>query len=209
VGPEDWDGIAAIPLYGMPHVTSDRIVVGQQPAPFWDAVTAVLSRRVSGLREVYGDPIDLGGFADLLVSHELTHLSHGESWPPGPVGFWLRELTANVGLQGYVAVNEPSSLPVLETVFEATWAGGPDAWPVRDLVRMEQGLEGDGSNYVWFEFGLQVLAKRLWQSSGAPALQTLVTALRGPELTFDEVVSLLEKLDPTVAQAIRSWPDFR
>ncbi|GAB3959625.1 hypothetical protein GCM10027614_79510 [Micromonospora vulcania] len=127
VGTGEWDQVASIPLYGMPHVESDRIVVGQEPAPFWDSVTGAITPLLApaGLRrlhQVYGDPIDLGPFADLLVSHELTHLAHGPSWPEGPVAFWVKELAANLGLQGYVTEVEPSETTRLETIFEVTWA---------------------------------------------------------------------------------------
>ncbi|NMO50789.1 hypothetical protein HH310_06225 [Actinoplanes sp. TBRC 11911] len=210
LGPDDWDKVATTPLYGMPHVETDRIVVGQQPAPFWNAVIGTVVGHVEGgglrrLHDVYGNPIDIGLFADLLVAHELTHLTDRE-WAPGPVGFWLGELVANLGLHGYVTEVEPEQTMRLTTIFEVTWSAPNDHWPVRDLAHMEKGLEGDGSNYVWFEFGLLVLAKRLWETAGAKALQRLVGAMRGPELGFDEVVKLLDELDPAVGQAIRNWP---
>ncbi|MEU4339616.1 hypothetical protein AB0F59_34110 [Micromonospora lupini] len=214
VGPQDWNQVATIPLYGMPHVNDDRIVVGQEPAPFWASMTSaiipLLDRGgLQRLHRVYGNPIYLGGFADLLVSHELTHLAHGQAWPDGPVAFWLRELAANLGLHGYVTDVEPAKKPHLETVFEATWATASHShWPVRDLSRMADSLDGDGSNYVWFEFGLQVLAKRLWQIAGAGALKRVVHALRGPELDLPGALELLEALDPEVARSVRDWPRF-
>ncbi|MDX3238271.1 hypothetical protein PV392_21790 [Streptomyces sp. ME03-5709C] len=215
VGPDDWDKVANIPLYGMPHVSSERIVVGQRPAPFWDAVTGAIiplvdPQGLERLHAVYGEPLDLGGFADLLVSHELTHLAHGvDDAPEGPVTFWLRELAANLGLQGYVTEVEPAEAARLETVFEITWAAAPHShWPVTDLARMADSLEGDGSNYVWFEFGLHVLAKRLWQTAGAAAFRSVVSALRGPAVDFGQVVDLLEDLDADVARAVRDWPHF-
>jgi len=214
LGADDWEKAATISLYGMPHVDSDRIVVGQEPAPFWSAVTGVITPLVDAeglrlLQKVYGDPPQLGSFADLLVSHELSHLAHGRSWPKGPVGFWMKELAANLGLHGYVTELEPAESARLETILEVTWSSVPNShWPVRDLLRMEDSLAGDGSNYVWFEFGLQLLARRLWQTAGATALQTVITALRGPELDLGQAVELLEHLDPAVAQAIRDWPQF-
>ena len=74
---------------------------------------------------------------------------------------------------------------------------------------MKDSLTGDGSNYVWFEFGLQNLAKRLWQTAGSTALQTIITVLRGPALDLAQVVNLLAGLDPSVARAIQNWPDER
>jgi hypothetical protein len=211
LGPDDWNRVAAIPLYGMPHVDSTRIVIGQQPAAFWHNLTSLIaphlrSADLQRLTDVYGEPPNLGSFADLLVSHELSHLAHGGSWPDSPLLFWLKELAANLGLQGYVSEVEPEEAARLETIFEVTWAAGASHWPVRDLDRMADSLEGDGSNYVWFEFGLQVLAKRLWQTAGVAALERVMTALRGPELTFGQVVDLMVELDAGVAQAIRDWP---
>ncbi|TCC57725.1 hypothetical protein E0H73_30680 [Kribbella pittospori] len=212
VNANDWDAVATTPQYGMPHVDSDRIVVGQEPAAFWSTLTGVIAPLVgpeglARLRQVYGDDLDLGGFADLLVCHELSHLAHGASWPAGPVGFWLKELAANLGLQGYVAEVEPEQSATLETIFEVTWAAPSDPWPVHDLARMNESLVGDGSNYVWFEFGLHVLAKRLWDTAGATALRTLVAALQGPPLDLTHVVNMLADLDPSVARTIQNWPN--
>ncbi|MGW1530368.1 hypothetical protein [Streptomyces sp. NPDC002159] len=215
VGPEHWDQVAEIPLYGMPHVDLDRIVVGLQPAAFWPAVVNAIMPVIDAaglkrLRRVYGDGIDLAPFADLLVSHELSHLTHLEAdWESEPsVAFWLSELAANLGLHGYVHEVEPEHAATLETAFEVTWAAPNGHWRVRDLLAMEDSLNGDGSNYVWFEFGLQVLAKRLWQTTGVMALQRVVAALRGPSLGFDQVVELLTELDPSVSAAVLFWPDF-
>jgi hypothetical protein len=212
VDSNDWDAIATTPLYGMPHVDSDRVVVGQEPAAFWSSLTGVIapvagSGGLARLRQVYGDDLDLGGFADLLVCHELSHLAHGASWPEGWVGFWLKELAANLGLHGYVTEIEPEQSATLETVVEVVWGAPYEAWPIHDLARMKDSLTGDGSNYVWFEFGLQVLAKQLWDTAGAAGLRTVITALRGPTLDFIQVVDLLAELDPSVARAIQNWPN--
>ncbi|MGW1530463.1 hypothetical protein [Streptomyces sp. NPDC002159] len=213
VDAEHWDQVAALPIYGMPHVLLDRIVVGQEPAPFWDAVTDAITPNVGAqglrrLRRVYGKDIDLGPFADLLVSHELTHLAHmGSDWDDS-ISFWLGELSANLGLHGYVHEVEPREIATLETAFEVTWDAPNEHWPVRDLMSMGDSLDGDGSNYVWFEFGLEVLAKRLWQTRGVAALQRLIGTLRGPALNFDQVVDVLVGLDPWVGQAVCNWPDF-
>jgi hypothetical protein len=211
LGPEDWNKFALIPLYGMPHVDSTRIVVGQEPAAFWSSLTHQITPHLQpeGLRRlhnVYGMPPDLGVFADLLVSHELSHLAHGDSWPESPVAFWVTELAANLGLHGYVSEVEPAELTRLQTIFEVTWHAPSSHWPVRELHRMADSLEGDGSNYVWFEFGLQIIAKRMWEASGPAALQRIVAALRGPALDHDQVVDLLETIDSDVARAIRHWP---
>ncbi|MEU6347194.1 hypothetical protein ABZ883_40370 [Streptomyces sp. NPDC046977] len=216
VGPENWEQVAAFPVYGMPHVELDRIVVGQRPAPFWTTVVDTITPHIDSagldrLRRAYGNEVDLGSFADLLVSHELTHLSHmgSTSWgDDGAVSLWMSELAANLGLHGYVHEVEPDQAERLETAFEVTWASPDGHWPVRDLPDMRDSLRGDGSNYVWFEFGLQVLAKRLWETAGVTALRRIAGALRGPALGFDQAEKLLDDLDPWVARAVREWPAF-
>jgi hypothetical protein len=65
-----------------------------------------------------------------------------------------------------------------------------------------------GSNYVWFEFGLHMLAKRLWSTAGAAGLQAVITALRGIQPSISpKWWTLLAELDPSVAQAIQNWPN--
>jgi hypothetical protein len=214
LNPEHWNGIAPALPYGMPHVQEGRIVVGQRAAPFWQTLIDVatphlLSRSARRLTEVYGDPLDLGDFADLLVVHELGHVTHDDSWPGVPVGFWLNELAANLCLHGYVVEEEPESRPILETVVEVIWHGTHGLWPVEDLERMPEVLTGDGTNYVWFQFGLQILARRLWDSAGETALQTIIGLLRGPARSFEEVAEILGSFDRSVGRAVISWPHLQ
>lgn len=215
VGQHDWSEATDFPVYGMPHVGGGRVVTGQEPGPFWATVLDVITPDLSPqarhlLTETYGDPVDLGPFADLLVSHELGHVTHeGQhaAWD-NPTGFWLKELAANLALQGYVTELEPETRPVLETVFEVAWAAPSTRWPIRELSRMSEAVETDGSNYVWMEWGLQVLARRLWRAAGASALRRVVGLLRGPAQTDESVLALLADLDPPVARAVRQWPHF-
>ncbi|MGW3621410.1 hypothetical protein ACWD8I_05080 [Micromonospora arida] len=211
VGPEEWDGIALGLPYGMPHVEDGRIVVGQRPGPFWQtlldaAAPGLPAESRQRLAAVYGEPPDLGTFADLLVVHELGHVTHGEGWPGHSVGFWLRELAANLCLHGYVAEIEPESMPVLETVYDVIWETGPGPWPVRDLHCMADSLAGDGTNYVWFQFGLQILARRLWESADTTALRGVVALLRGPAQPFGNVIDVLATFDRHAARAVLDWP---
>src|SRR3712207_4537605 len=79
---DDWDRVAVVPLYGMPHAFGDRVVVGVQPGSFWQEMSGVVvpqlpAAGVVTMREIYGDPPDLGRcFPDLIIAHELTHLFH-------------------------------------------------------------------------------------------------------------------------------------
>ncbi|GAA1324023.1 hypothetical protein [Pseudonocardia xinjiangensis] len=178
VGRQDWDRVALVPQYGLPHVSRTRLLTCQEPSEIWDSVIATAWPDLSPaardrLRHIYGTPPDLGSFADLLVVHELTHLADNPAWldeqGPGsehawgnhPHVLWFVELFANLGLHGYVSEREPGALPVLETIFEVIWHTSPHRWPITGLPRMHEAStaqHSDGTNYVWFEFGLQVLA---------------------------------------------------
>ncbi|WP_433297432.1 hypothetical protein ACQPZQ_18600 [Pseudonocardia sp. CA-142604] len=226
LGRQDWHRTALIPQYGLPHASRRQIVMGQEPSDIWPTMTNAVWPDLSHasqtrLHDVYGTPPDLGAFADLVVAHEITHLADNpawlDEWGPGsetywgntPRLLWFVELFANVGLHGYICECEPESLPTLETVFEVIWHTSPARWPITDLHRMHESAteaDADGTNYVWFEFGLQVLAKHLWEECGATALEFMSSTLHGPMLSDDQIVGLLDEMDPTVADSIRSWP---
>ena len=210
VGPDEWDQVSLGHPYGLPHVGQGRIVVGHDAGSLWEGLLDTYAAQATAdgwnrLTTVYGDPPDLSPFTDLLVVHELGHVTHGEPWTDDPVGFWLDELASNVILHGYVEEVEPRSLPDLETLFEVIWETPPDIWPVRDLNRMAESLAGDGTNYLWLEFGLQTLAGRLWRSAGATALRGIVDLLRGPARPLDEVLDTLATYDSEVAHTLRHW----
>jgi hypothetical protein len=229
VGRQDWDRVALIPQYGLPHVSRTRMLMGQEPSEMWDSVIATAWPDLSHaarvrLRQVYGTPPDLGSFADLLVAHELTHLADNPAWldeqRPGsehawgnnPRVLWFVELFANVGLHGYIAEREPDALPALETIFDVVWHTSPARWPITELSRMHEAAtaeNSDGTNYVWFEFGLQVLAKHLWESSGTTALTHLNATLHGPVLPDEQIIDVLGELSPAAADNVRAWPSMR
>jgi len=226
LGRQDWHRIALMPQYGLPHASRRQIIMGQEPSDIWHKMTSAVWPDLSDasqkrLRDVYGTPPDLGAFADLVVAHEVTHLADNpawlDEWKPGSETFWgntprllwFVELFANVGLHGYICECEPEALPTLETVFDVIWHTPPARWPITDLHRMHESAtaaDADGTNYVWFEFGLQVLAKHLWEECGGTALEYMSSTLHGPILYDDQIVDILEELDPTVADSIRSWP---
>jgi len=225
LGADDWPRFATNPVYGLPHVTAERVVVGKEAAGLWSGLQEAIwpnlpepARR--RLNAVYGDPIDLSGFADLLISHELTHVVHGEpSWlmlksvEPYLVGsaktLWVMELFANLGLQGYVSDVEPDQQQSLETLFEVVWDHAALPHKLHGLHDMAAAMMSDALNYVWFEFGLQLLARRLWRTAGVTALRALRDTLAGPVLSDDEIHELLMGLDSVVAEAARSWPHWK
>ena len=69
----DWDQVALIALYGMPHAFPGVIVTRTEPANFWRSYSDTLAPDLSPagrhrLRSVHGDPPELGErFADLVV----------------------------------------------------------------------------------------------------------------------------------------------
>lgn len=87
--PRDWPQVTDFPVFGFPHIVEDdAIVVGSEPAPFFDALVAMARPQLSwtdrnDLDDVYGEPVDMGCFSDLLAVHELGHLFHVQS------GFWF------------------------------------------------------------------------------------------------------------------------
>lgn len=75
VGPADWPRVASIPLYGMPHAFGNKVVLGAEPAPFWQEIVDWFMPHLKAdtrerLRRVYGDPPDLAAaFPDLVLVH--------------------------------------------------------------------------------------------------------------------------------------------
>ncbi len=223
--PTDWSRIALLPQYGLAHVNRTRIVMGMQNSGLWITVAdqtwpelSVFDRQ--RMISVYGQPPDLGMFADMVISHELTHLTDLPSWLDDPVAgarswsadrpkfLWLTELFANLGMQGYVAEREPESLPALETAYEVIGEMASSRFTFRRLREMHESVTTpgmDGVNYVWFEFRLLILAGRLWRTAGPVAFQRLHEILHGPVLSEDAVFEVLAKLDPAVADNARRW----
>lgn len=213
----DWPRVASIPLYGMPHASGDKVVVGTDPAPFWNEIvdwfwphlaTATQQR----LRDIYGDPVDLASsFPDLVVVHELSHLYHDFDEATGESDFprlWLAELFANLGLHGYLAEVEPEQLPVLETICSAASELPPEATPVRALDDMGRSFEFDNGAalYCWFEFVLLVGAKHIWESGGPQTFRDFHQHLRVPGLSNGQIVDGLERIHSEAARVMRDWP---
>jgi hypothetical protein len=214
-GPEDWDQVALIPLYGMPHAVGERVVTGTAPSGFWNEYARVLLRDLAApnqdrMHAVYGDPPQLGEcFADLVVAHELTHLFHEFDEATGRTDFprlWVAELFANIGFQGYIAEVERDRLPILETVCQLTWEAPSDRWSVRPLNRMEEGLADGPLNYLWFELRLLVVAKTIWNAGGLIALHCFRDTLRRPNLSDDQILKAIGAIDPGAERALKDWP---
>lgn len=214
-GPDDWNRVAFIPLYGMPHAVGERVVTGTEPSGFWNDYARLLLPDLAAadqrrMHAVYGDPPLLGArFADLVVAHELTHLFHEFDEATGRTDFprlWVAELFANIGFQGYIAEVEPDQLPTLETVCQVTWDAPAERWPVRPLNRMEDGLADGPLNYLWFEFRLLVVAKTIWNAGRMTALRSFRDTLRRPSLSDDQILTAIGAIDPDAERALNDWP---
>lgn len=210
----DWLEVCEVPIYGMPFSLPRRLGTSPTPGVWWqeyvDALRPHLGQRAStGLAATFGDPPDFSGIADLIITHEATHLFHEihpVTWGSEFPADWVMELFANLGMYGYLATCEPDRLPLLEAMAEATVDAGHEIWDLQDLALMGGSMRASVTNYVWFEFRLIRLAEQLWTTSADEGLRDYQRLLGHPQLTHDQVVNRLSQLDPAVAEAVRRWP---
>jgi hypothetical protein len=175
---DDWAEHTEVPLYAMPHANPEtgKIVLGPRPTALFGSVCTLywpdLSEDSRGaLHEVYGDPPELQGFADLILVHELMQLVPRAQ--PLPT-MWHEELFANLGAVGYLASEEPDELPVYLTFCRAGCDVPPSRVACSTLADMPRSLEEGGpANYVWYQFRLILAAERLWNTHGVEALRAL------------------------------------
>ncbi|HST25890.1 MAG TPA: hypothetical protein VLJ76_07855 [Gaiellaceae bacterium] len=175
---DEWADHAEVPVYAIPHANSDsgKIVLGSRPATLFDSVCAQFwldfdedSR--GAMHRVYGNPLLLEEFADLILVHELLHLvPRGQSLPM----MWQEELFANLGAVGYLSSEEPDELPVYMTFSRAGCDVPPSRVACSALVDMASSFEAGGfANYVWYQCRLILAAERLWNTHGVEALRAL------------------------------------
>jgi hypothetical protein len=193
---------------------AEKVVTSPSPARWWrDYLDALRphppASSLAEVASVYGDPPDFTTLADLIVVHELTHLFHEidpVTWASEFPADWVMELFANIGMHGYLAVQEPGLLTLLSTMARATRAAGPDPWPMTNLDAMGQSMQASTINYVWYEFMLVGFAESIWNTGGADAMVAFQRTLGDPSLRPDEVLDRLDAIDAAVAEAVRSWP---
>jgi hypothetical protein len=210
LGPADWERLAAVPVYGMPHFGADgQVFVAATPPPLFEDLAAMVAADASAehgaaLRRVYGDPLDLSPFMDLLPVHELAHLSHlvaGVEFADR----WLEELFCNVALEGYVVEAEPESREVLETLPGAALDVDPARLPISAIDRMAEAFrEGGGVTYGWYQLRLQAAAIPIWHGGGPDVLRRLLDAVR--RWGAPPSLGQLARVHPEIARVKREWP---
>ena len=212
---QDWPRVCEVPIYGMMFSIPGKLGTSPTPARWWqeyvDELRPHLSQPTStAIAASFGDPPDFTGIADLIITHESTHLFHEidpVTWASEFPADWVMELFANLGMHGFLATHEPDQLRLLATMADATNDAGHEIWDLQDLALMGQSMQpGTVTNYVWYEFRLIRLAEQLWTASGEDGLREYQRLLGHPDLTHDQVVDRLAHLEPAVADAVRRWP---
>ena len=199
----------------MPFSIPDKLGTSPTPGFWWqeylDALRPDLSRSAaSAITATFGDPPDFTAIADLIITHEATHLFHQidpVTWASEFPSDWVMELFANLGMHGYLATHEPEKLGLLAVMAEATVDAGNGIWGMQHLSLMGQSMQASVTNYVWYEFRLIRLAEQLWVAGGEDSLRDYQRLLGHPDLPNDQVIERLSTLEPAVADAIRRWPD--
>ncbi len=211
---DDWPKVCEIPVYGMPFSLPDKLATSPTPGSMWQEYLNVLVPHLSQsasteIATALGDPPDFTELADLILTHEATHVFHDihpvtetSEFP----ALWVMELFANLGMHGYLATHEPEQLRRLAVVAEATIDAGHEVWAVQDLSLMGESLSDGVTNYLWYEFRLISLAAQLWDAGGADGLRDYQRLLGHPDLSPGDVIDRFDQIAPAVAAAIRRWP---
>lgn len=210
----DWPTVCEVPIYGMPFSLPDKLGTSTTPAAWWNEYVDALRPHLgeaaaSALAVTFGDPPDFTEIADLIITHEATHLFHEihpVTWASEFPSDWVMELFANLGMHGYLATHEPGHLRLLAAMADATLDAGHGHFDLQDLPLMGQSMQTSVTNYVWFEFRLIRFAEQLWNACGQDGLRDYQRLLGHPELSHDQTVDRLSQLDPAVADAVRRWP---
>ncbi len=121
LAPDDWEGRASHPVYGMPNYDgAGNLVVAGAPSDFWRGFVGLVAETqpdaLSMLTEAYkvDGEIDLSPFFDLLAIHEMGHRLH----QVGVVRFpRLRTTTAGISVAS-------TRLPSACTTPVARWYSG-------------------------------------------------------------------------------------
>jgi len=210
----DWPTVCEVPIYGMPFSIPGKLGTSPTPGSWWQEYLEALRPHLgqvssAAVTATFGDPPDFTAIADLIITHEATHLFHHidpVTWASEFPSAWVLALFANLGMHGYLATHEPDKLRLLAVMAEATVDAGAGIWGMQDLSLMGLSMQTSVTNYVWYEFRLIRLAEQLWAASGADSLRDYQRLLGHPDLAHDQVIERIATVEPAVADALRRWP---
>lgn len=213
LAPDDWKVHVSSQGYGTPRyqpagVTHDetvgpapenRLIVATDDNAFWRSfgrIARVASPLVAWprLKKTYNDPegrLQMRGFFDLLVVHELVHAFEQQGGAALPA-LWLSEFFANLSLHSFIATERPSDLARLTTF--------PDvmsrlaAFNLMVRLRGFRSLEDfehhypigtekpmNGPNYGWYQLRFDVLAREVFDQGGEEALTRMYVFARSED----------------------------
>ncbi|MGQ0575196.1 MAG: hypothetical protein ACT4RN_13460 [Pseudonocardia sp.] len=210
----DWPAVAAVPIYGVPQTWHDHTIVAADNAPLFDELARALMASTPApvrqrLVDRFGDPPCLLEFFDQFLYHELVHL-FCEQVPVREAPMWVTELLCNLGMVGYLSVDEPDALPVMRDVVAASVHVAPDSLTCTALDDMHLAFDAGPLNVGWYILRLTSLADHLWHTAGPQLYPAMYRLLRAPApdgaapgpVTQDDVAAL----SPAVRAALARWP---
>ena len=216
---DDWSKYTSMPVYGMPHYTSDQtLIVAASDNAMWQAFLPDLKQLPEGLvtdiKETYADEngtLTMEGFFDLLALHELGHAFHLQRGL-NVQRKWMGELFCNLFLHTYVAERAPELLKALTIFPEMVVSGGSNQFRFKTLQAFEENYATIGSkhpkNYGWYQCRLHVAAKRIYDAGGKNIFLRLWNTLHSPDKIIDDIDFanvLRQKVDASVSDVFLKW----
>ncbi len=213
---EDWDLYTDMPVFGMPHYTSEKVlVVAAHNNDFWKSFIPPLEQLpqelANNIKVVYQQDgeISMQAFFDLLALHELGHAFHQQ----GGLQMqrkWMGEFFCNVFLHTYIAENKPGLLPALKVFPEMVVAGGAPG-EFTSLDQFEKYYNEIATkhprNYGWYQSRFHVEAGVLYDKGGKEVLVKLWNALEKQELMDDGAFAkyLSAEVHEGLGQLVKNW----
>ncbi len=190
--------------YGLTHFDPAQamVITGGPDSTFWhafvDTIAAAGPDLLEELQETYGRADDDLGHA--------CHL-HLDYWFPR---VWLMEFFADLCLYTYLASNEPSYLPALETLPRVLSRLSPARFRYHTLHDFDtQYIKMEPVNYLWYHGHLFEAARKAYAGGGDSILSRLwhTFALANVrEVSDAELARLLQQVQPEIAQMMLGWP---
>jgi len=216
LNPEHWKKYATFPVYGMPHYPDkERLVIASEDNDFWKSFIPPLDQipvdLATKIKKAYGTAdgtLSMMAFFDLLALHELGHGFH-EQRGLTMQRLWMQELFCNIMLHTYIAENEPTKLPALETFPEMVVAAGTTGYEFTPLTDFEKRYDNmNPKNYGWYQCRLHVAAKNIYNAGGQKTFVKLWKGLmENKEKMTDEQFALFldKKVSGQVAKVQTDW----